>query len=77
MRRNQTREWSILSDQAQLALSRQALQQAADTMVQQAEVLAEEMRQGSLSDRGGPEALTLLAAIVRATMMHGDMAGRA
>jgi hypothetical protein len=77
MRADKTNGWSILSDEAQLALSREALQQAADTMVGQAEILAEEMRQGTLADRGGPEALTLLAAIVRATMMHGEVAGRA
>jgi len=77
MRADKTNGWSILSDEAQLALSREALQQAADTMVGQAESLAEEMRQGTLADRGGPEALTLLAAIVRATMMHGEVAGRA
>jgi hypothetical protein len=40
---------------------------AALTIVDQAEVLAVEMEAGSLSDRGGPEALRLLAAVVRIT----------
>ena len=30
-----------------------------------AEVLADEIEQGSLADRGGPEALRLFAAVVR------------
>ena len=57
--------WSLLTEGAQLALSRAALAQAADTIAGQAETLAEEMETGSLDDRGGPDALRLLAAIVR------------
>lgn len=58
--------WTLLTDGAQLALSRAALAQAADTIAEQAETLAEEMETGELADRGGPDALRLLAAIVRA-----------
>ena len=58
-------EWNCLSDEQQLALSRQALLHAAAAIATQAEVLAEEIEQGSLSDRGGAEALRLFAEVVR------------
>jgi len=59
-------DWNLLNDGDQLALSQAALAQAADTIAHQAETLAEEMECGALDDRGGPEALRLLAAVVRA-----------
>jgi hypothetical protein len=59
-------DWNHLPEDDQLALSRAALAQAADTIADQAETLAEEMETGALDDRGGPEALRLLAAVVRA-----------
>lgn len=49
----------------QLALSREALRRAVETVADQAEVLAEEMAAGTLADHGGADALRLLAAIVR------------
>ena len=58
-------DWNLLSDELQLTLSREALQQAVLSIASQAEVLASEMEIGSLADRGGPEALRLLAAVVR------------
>ena len=58
-------DWNRLSDELQLALSREALTRAAATIAAQAEVLADEIEQGSLADRGGPEALRLFAAVVR------------
>ncbi len=58
-------DWTILSDDLQLTLSREALKRAAETIAGQAEILASEMETGSLSDRGGPDALRLLAAVVR------------
>ena len=58
-------DWNRLSDELQLALSREALNRAAATIAAQAEVLADEIEQGSLADRGGPEALRLFAAVVR------------
>ena len=70
------KEWSTLSDEAQLALSREALIHAANVVAQQAELLAVEMEHGTLSDRGGPDALRLLAAVVRDNGRSG-MAGRA
>ena len=58
-------DWSMLSDEMQLALSREALRHAAETFANQAEVLAVEIDEGNLSDRGGADALRLLAAVVR------------
>ena len=58
-------EWDLLSDEAQLALSGEALRRAVDTLAGQAELLADEIETGGLADRGGPEALRLLAAVVR------------
>ena len=58
-------DWNLLSDDLQLALSREALRRAADTIAEQAEVLASEMETGGLIDRGGPDALRLLAQVVR------------
>jgi len=45
-------DWNLLSDNLQLTLSREALLQAAHTIAQQAEVLAGEMEDGCLADRG-------------------------
>ena len=58
-------DWNRLTDEVQLALSREALRRAVETVVDQTEVLAEEMEKGTLSDRGGADALRLLAAIAR------------
>jgi hypothetical protein len=59
--------WTSLSDDHQLALAREALRRAAETLAEHAELLAEEMDQGTLNDRGGPDALRLFAAVVRTT----------
>lgn len=59
--------WNILPEEMQLVLSREALRRAAATLAEHAELLAEEMERGTLSDRGGPDALRLFAAVVRAT----------
>lgn len=61
-----TTEWNLLTENAQLALSHAAFAQAAETIAHQAETLAEEMEIGTLNDQGGPDALRLLAAVVRA-----------
>lgn len=58
-------DWNQLSDHLQLVLTRAALERAASSIAAQAEMLAAEMEEGTLSDRGGPEALRLLAAVVR------------
>jgi hypothetical protein len=60
-------DWDILPEAVQLALAREALRRATETVASQAEILAQEMEAGSISDRGGTEALRLLAAIVRLT----------
>ena len=60
-------EWNALADDLQLALAEQALSRAAETIAGQAESLAAEMEAGALADGGGPDALRLLAAVIRAT----------
>lgn len=60
-------DWHALTDAQQLTLAREALRRAAEILAGQAELLAEEMEGGALLDRGGPEALRLFAALVRAT----------
>jgi hypothetical protein len=64
-------DWHRLSDQAQLALARTALIQAAQTLALQAETLAREMEAGCIRDGGGPDALRLFAAILRINGQHG------
>ncbi len=59
--------WCVLSDDIQLALAHSALQRAAETIAEQAETLAGVIEAGELSDQGGPDALRLLAAVVRST----------
>lgn len=59
--------WNHLSDDVQLVLSREALHRAAETLADHAEILAREMEDGALLDRGGPDALRLFAAVVRST----------
>lgn len=58
-------DWNMLSEDLQLVLSREALRRASDMIAEQAEALAREMECGVLVDRGGPDALRLLAAVVR------------
>ncbi|MCX7686335.1 MAG: hypothetical protein N2Z67_13815 [Acetobacteraceae bacterium] len=62
-----TTPWHALPDETQLILSREALRRAAETLATHAELLAREMEAGTLLDQGGPEALRLFAAVVRAT----------
>lgn len=58
-------DWNCLPEPLQLHLAAAALQQASENLACCAEALADEMHDGSLSDRGGQEALRLFAAIVR------------
>jgi hypothetical protein len=60
-------DWNALSEELQLMVSREAMRRAAEVIADQADELASEMETGGLSDRGGPEALRLLAAVVRST----------
>lgn len=71
-------DWNLLSEPAQLSLASAALRQASESLAEYAELLAEEMYLGSVSDRGGPEALRLFAAMVRnLTSSRGTVAGHA
>ncbi len=62
-------DWNMLPDHVQIALAQSALRRVAETIADQAETLAEEMENGVLLDRGGPDALRLLAAVIR---VNGD-----
>jgi hypothetical protein len=68
-------DWNVLSDELQMVLSREALKRASTTVALQAEMLASEMEGGLLADRGGPDALRLLATLMRTLgeeeMVHG------
>lgn len=67
-------DWNQIPDDLQLMLTRAALRRAASSIALQAEALASEMEGGALLDRGGPDALRLLAAVVRIGG-GGEMAG--
>jgi hypothetical protein len=58
-------EWDRLSDELQIVLAREALRRAGTIIATQAEVLAQEIELGNITDRGGANALRLLAAILR------------
>ena len=58
-------DWNSLPEYLQLTLSREAMGRAAAIVAEQAEQLAEEIDCGNLADRGGADALRLLAAMVR------------
>ncbi len=58
-------DWNLMSDDLQLVVSREALSKASAIIAEQADLLAREIEGGRLQDRGGADALRLLAAIVR------------
>ncbi len=64
--------WNLLSEDLQLILSREAMRRAMQAVATQAESLAEEMEEGTLADRGGVDALRLLAAVMRVTGDDGQ-----
>lgn len=70
-------DWTLLTEEAQLHLAREALARASQMIAHQAEFLAAEMEGGVLSDRGGADALRLLAAIIRQNTSVDAVAGRA
>ena len=71
-------DWNTLPDSVQAYLAQQAFAQAAQTIAHQAEALAGEFDAGALADRGGAEALRLMAAIIRALSPGQDaVAGQA
>jgi hypothetical protein len=58
-------DWNQMPDDLQIGLAREALSRAVAIIAEQAEALADEIERGSLTDRGGPNALRLFAAVVR------------
>ena len=66
--------WHTVPDDLQLVLARAALDCAATTLAEHAELLALEMEAGTLADRGGPDALRLFANVVRATSLDREPA---
>lgn len=73
-----TADWNLMSDELQLVVSREALSKASTIIAEQADLLAREIEGGRLQDRGGADALRLLAAIVRLNTSAAEpMAGRA
>lgn len=66
-----TTDWNFLSDELQLVLSQEALRRAGEIIAGQAEMLAGEIEHGYLDDRGGADALRLLAGVVRVTATEG------
>lgn len=60
-----------LTDDLQSFITHEALKRASAIIAGQAEELAEAMEEGSLSDRDGPAALRLLAAVIRAAEQSG------
>jgi hypothetical protein len=69
--------WDTLSDEMQVVIAHDALCRAALLLARQSELLAEEIEAGYIPDRGGPEALRLNAAIVRAEVQADEYAGHA
>lgn len=57
----------MLRDDMQQLLAREAMRRAAMVLADHAELLAREMESGALRDCGGPDAMRLFAAVVRAT----------
>lgn len=57
--------WADLSDPIRLSITRRAMADAAATLAGHAEIVAREMEEGRLADRGGPAALRLYAALIR------------
>jgi hypothetical protein len=58
-------EWTALSEPLQLELAAAAMNKASESLAVYAEMLAEEIGAGLITDRGGAEALRLFAAMVR------------
>ncbi len=61
----QMKDWDLLSEDTQLRLAREAMRRATETVANHAEQLAGELETGEIVDLGGPEALRLLANMVR------------
>jgi len=57
--------WDRLPDDMQITLAQEAFSRASGRIAIQAEVLADEIECGNIADHGGPDALRLLAAVLR------------
>lgn len=57
--------WETLDERNQLALARAALDRAIRIVAERAEVLADEMESGTITDQGGVDALRLFASVTR------------
>lgn len=57
--------WRDLPKDCQVQLAEGAMRRACEILAQQAESLAEEIERGEVEDRGGAEALHLLARLIR------------
>ena len=57
--------WDQISEDCQLLLAQEAMQRACELVAARAEALAEEFDRGLIADRGGADALRLLARLVR------------
>jgi len=60
-------EWNCLSEALQIEIAGEAMRHAVETVASQADELAAEIEAGMLADRGGPDALRLLAVLIRQT----------
>ena len=58
-------DWNQMPEDLQIGLAREALSRAVAMIAEQAEALADEFERGTFTDRGGPNALRLFAAVVR------------
>lgn len=61
-------KWELLTNDQQLGVADVALRFAMRTVAGHADTLAGEMENGCLLDRGGPDALRLLASALRVSM---------
>lgn len=59
-------DWELITEETRLRLAREALRLATTTVAVEAAQLAAEMEAGRLADRGGPDALRLLVAMLQA-----------
>lgn len=65
--------WESLSEESRLALVQHAMRKAAETLTLHALVLAEDVEDGALPDRGASHALRLFAGMTHAAI-SGDFA---
>jgi hypothetical protein len=67
-----TPAWDQLSEDCQLLLAQEAMQRACEIVAARADALAEEFDRGDIADRGGADALRLLARLVRLARQRAE-----